>query len=242
MAWLLGAIVLAVVATLLRRVLRLNTRRKNGLKNPAALDPERQLLYRSVALEVETQAAILGVSLNDAFEERDSGHPEIAWRLVQLSVGEWDRLSDLLTGLLRAVATHTAALQVVVPFHGIVSHRFKSAVMVNYVRLHELLDQLVFGSNLRFKLRLRVVGRAVETLTNEFRRMYAEAAGDGNTESFWHELDPFFHDFDLISKESLLALRALLLNLPSFALPRVTAELQGLISRGVRSTSVMAGP
>ncbi len=238
MTWLLGGLILVAVGAALRRALSLDAEWTGRAKGFPALDPKRQGIYQPIALEVETQAAILGISLNDAFEERDSGHGEIAWRLVQLSVGEWDRLVELVAALLKVVVRRFSTARVVVPFHGIVAHQFKSGVMVNYVRMHELLDQLVFGSNLRFQLHLRVLRRASEILSAEFRRRYryADRTGD-RPEELWKQIDLYFHDFDLIAKEALLALRALLICLPDSALAEIDADLKGVVGRGVRSVS-----
>jgi len=67
------------------------------------------------------------------------------------------------------------AARVIVPARSMVAHRFKSPVMLDYVRMHELLDQLVFRAKLRFQLHLHILRRAVETLSGEFRRSYRYA-------------------------------------------------------------------
>jgi hypothetical protein len=238
MLWILGGLILLAVGVLMRRVLRLGGERSGNGRGLAPLSPERQPIYDSLALELETQAAILGISLNDAFEERDSGNQEIALRLVQLALGEWNRLAELVAALLKTLAKHMSSAQVVVPLRGIVAHRFKSATMINYVRMHELLDQLVFGFTLRFQLHLRVLRRAVETLTAELRQRYRYAERiESQSAELWKQLDLYFHDFDLVAKESLLALRALLHCLPDSALPGIETDLKAAIARGVRSTS-----
>jgi hypothetical protein len=235
MVWLLGGLVLLLVGALLRRVLY--PAAELPPRGLVPLDPARQAIYQLIALEVETRASILGISLNDAFEERDLGHHEIAWRLVQLSVGEWNSLAELVADLLRAVARYAASEGVVVPFRGVGASRFKSATMVNYVRMHELLDQLVLGSNRRFQLHLRVLRRASETLTAEFRWRYGSRDRPrDHSEQLWKNLDLYFHDFDLIAKEVLLAFRDLLLCLPQPALPTIDAEVKAVVGRGVRST------
>src|SRR5713226_2965533 len=97
MKWLLGGLVLCLVGSALRRVLRLNHEEPRHRVGLIPLSADRDALYQPIALEVETQAAILGISLNDAMEERNSGHDEIAKRLVRLAASEWDRLAELVT-------------------------------------------------------------------------------------------------------------------------------------------------
>ncbi len=239
MAWVVGGLILLVIGAALRSLLRLGRQTKGRPTGFAPLDSEREAIYQPIALEIETQAAILGISLNDAFEERDSGHHDVAWRLVRLSVAEWNRLAELVTTLLKAAAKHLPRAHVVIPAHGIAAHRFKSPTMIEYVRMHELLDQLVFNSRLRFQLHLRVLRRASETLTAEFRRAYryAERTED-RPEELWKRLDLYFHDFDLVAKEALLAFRALLICLPNPALADFGADVKNVVGRGVRSTSL----
>ncbi len=239
MPWVVGGLVLVLIGSALRSLLRLGRHPNGRPAGLAPLDPEREAIYQPIALEVETQAAILGISLNDAFEERDSGKHEVAWRMVRLSVGEWNRLAELVTSLLKAAAKHLPRARVVIPVHGIVAHRFKSPTMIDYVRMHELLDQLVFNSRLRFQLHLRVLRRASETLTAEFRRAYryAERTED-RPEELWKRLDLYFHDFDLVAKEALLAFRALLVCLQDPALTDMAADVKTAVGRGVRSTSL----
>ncbi len=229
--------ILGVLGYALRRLLRLDDRRAPSAGRLPPLSDDRAAIYQPVVREIETQSTILGISLNDAFEERDAGHPEIAWRLVRLSVSEWDRLAEIVALLLRQMTRHLPAAKVIVPTRTMGASHFRSRVMVEYVRMHELLDQLVFQSRLRFQLHLRVLRRAVETLSAEFRRSYrySERTGDRPPE-LWTRFDHYFHDFDLVSKETLLALRALMACLPPSALPAFMADLQAILHRGVRST------
>ncbi len=242
MKWIMGALILAGVGVVLRRLLRLDGQKPQSAGRLPPLTDDRASIYQPVALEIETQSAILGISLNDAFEERDSGNPDIAWRLVRLSVSEWERLAEIVTLLLNNMAKHLAVAKVVVPTRNMGAHHFRSRVMVDYVRMHELLDQLVFQSRLRFQLHLRVLRRAVETLSAEFRRSYryGERTEDRPPE-LWTRFDLYFHDLDLVAKETLLAFRALLACMPHAALPSLVSDLRAVLRRGVRTTTVSAG-
>ena len=59
----------------------------------------------------------------------------------------------------------------------------------------------------------------METLTREFRRSCRSLnyAQDYSAEG-WRVVDLYFHDFDLVIKETLIAFRALLASLPSSSL------------------------
>ena len=236
MKWLIAGLILTGMGIVLRRLLRLDEPRSPSPGRLPPLSEERAAIYQPLVLEIETQSAILGISLNDAFEERDAGNPAIAWRLVRLSASEWDRLTEIVALLLRQMTRYLPEARIVVPTRTMEASHFRSRVMVDYVRMHDLLDQLVFQSRLRFQLHLRVLRRAIETLSAEFRRSYryAERTGDGPVE-LWTRFDHYYHDLDLVSKETLLALRALLACLPDAALHAFEADLQSILHRGVRA-------
>lgn len=241
MKWVLGGLVLLGIGALLRRLLRMAPSAAPRLSGLIPLRPELHAVYHPVAQEVETQAAILGISLNDAFEERDASRHDMAWHMIRLSAGEWDRLAEIVTALLNALAKYLTSARVVVPVRSIVADRFKSRVMIDYVRMHELLDQLVFSSKLRFQLQIRLLRRAAAALTGEFRHTYryAERSEDRSPE-VWSRFDLYFHDFDLIAKETLLAFRALVACLSPEAIPDLSADLHTLVQRGVRAPSLPA--
>jgi hypothetical protein len=236
MNWVLGGLILAGVGLVLRRMLGLGARNNPRLAGLARLGPELHAVYHPVAQEVETHAAILSISLNDAFEERAALHHDMAWRMVRLSAGEWDRLAEMLMALLNILAKRATNAHLAVPARRIVPDHFKSRVMMDYLHMHELLDQLVFNSHRRFQLQIRLLRRAIETLTKEFRYTcrYLERIQDRSPE-VWIRLDLYFHDFDLIAKETLLAFRALLACLPPAALADLTADLRTLLQPGVRT-------
>ena len=194
-----------------------------------------EAIYQSVGQELATQCVILGITLNDAIDEKDAGHAEIASRLVRLCAGEWDRVTEVLGGLLSVVAKHMPVAQVAVPLRSLSAHRLKSRTMIDFFRMCELLDQRVFRSKMRFQLQVRVLRRANETLTAEFRKnfRYAERTGDQPPE-YWSRLDLLFHDFDLLSKEILLAFRPFRACLPDSAVKAFAADVSALRPRPER--------
>jgi hypothetical protein len=238
MAWLLAATILVLIGMLLRWALRLDSspvRRTNRL---AHLGTEREQIYRPVGLEIETQSAILGVSLNDAFEERDAGQAGMAWRLVQLSLAEWDRLAEILAALNSLMAQRLDDTRVVIPSQPLVAGRFKSPSVIGFARMHELFDQLVFHSKLRFQLHLRLLRRASEILTAEVRRDCGQASRiDHQPPELWQHLDNHFHDFDLVAKETLLSFRTLLSCLPHSSLAELARDLEGVMHQSVRTNT-----
>ena len=237
MEWVFGGLVLVAFGAVLRRVLRMNS---DGPKpGPVPLGLAREAIYRPIALELETQAAILGISLNDAFEERDSGHSDNAWCLVHLSTSEWGRLAEIVVALLNTVNEYMPLARVAVPVRSLATQHFKSRIMIELMRTHELVQQLVFRSKLRFQLHIRTLRRAAETVTADFRHEFHAAEDAGNqSPDLWRLLDLEAHDFDLITKETLLAFRAFLPCLRDSDLAGFAAEIKSVMPRGVRTVSV----
>ena len=238
MHWVVGGLILVAVGVLLRRLLWTKLPDQRAPAGLAPLGSERRVIYDSFAPEVEARFAMLGISLNDAFEERDAGRQDLAWRMVRLSAAEWYAMEKIVAGLLSTLTRHLPNAQVVVTPRSIHAHRFLSKPMVDYVRMHELLDQLVFSSSRRYQLQLRLLRRAAEIVTSEFRRTYHLAErGDERPTEVWSQIDLYFHDFDLIAKEAVLALRALLASLPVSDLSKFSSDLNALLHARVRTRS-----
>lgn len=238
MTWAIGATILVLVGLLLRWILDLGPPGIPYARRVAHLGREREEIYQPIGQEIETRSAILGISLNDAIDERDRGQVEIAWRLVRLSLSEWSRLTESLDALNAIMGKHLDHASAALPRRPVVADRFKSQVMIDYARMHELFDQLVFRSKLRFQLHLRMLRRASETLTREFQTSYryADRTQDRPPE-VWQRLDNYFHDFDLIAKETLLSFRALLSCLPHSELDELAQDLKLIVRNGVRTSS-----
>jgi len=243
MHWVLGSFTLIVVGTVLRRILRLGDPALSQYCGMIPLDRNRELTFDPLAREIEARTGILGVSLNDAMDEKNIGNQEVAWRLARLACSEWERLAGVMMVLLNLLNDHLPDIQMVFPIRRMSSSHFMSRTMADYVRMHELLSQFVFRPRLRFQLQLRVLRRAVETLTAEFNRECYQGERGGNSPSgdCWQRLDVYYHDFDVITKESLLALRAFLVCLPDNSIGPFAVEIQAIIHKGVRSRSAIAG-
>lgn len=228
---------MVLLGILLRWILRFGSPRSPQVSLSAPLDSHRESIYRPLAQEIGTQSSILGISLNEALEERSAGQTEIAWRLVCLAVSEWTRLSAILESIIDLVARHAGDSHVAVPARTVVASRFKTRTMSDFVRIHELFNQLVFRSRLRFQLHLRLLREAGKTLNNEFLRAFRRADRTGHCPpELWEGMDHSFHDLDLISKEILLTFRTLLVCLPNSRLGELNSEVGAVVRRGTRST------
>lgn len=240
--WIIPVGGLVTFGFIFRRILELGS---GDLPTPPRgmmpLGPERDAIYEPIASEIRIQTDILGISLNDAFDERAQGRDDISWPLVTLAGGQWGRLAGLLERLLSVSTKHLVNVRVVVPIRPMNAESFYSRVMIDQVRMHELIDQLVFSSKMRFQLQLRVLRRASQTLNQEFQRTCQNAQRiEDRSSDVWGRLDLYFHDFDIVAKQSLLALRTLLACLPHSALEPFAAEISVALGQSVRTAVIPA--
>ena len=200
-----------------------------------ALRRDLQQIYYPIALEIETHTSILGITLNEAFDEREAARHEMAWHMVRLAVGEWDRLAKLVGGLHRVLAKFVSSTEGIVVVRRVAVGHFKSRSVIESVALYEFLDQVLLSSKRRFALQLRVLSRTNALLGSEFRRACREGERTLDTSNeLWTRLDYYFHDFDLIAKETLLALRTLLSCQTQEGVQELALDLQVLINREAR--------
>jgi hypothetical protein len=236
MQWLIGVLILASVALLLRNVLHMDVEEGSEYKLLGSLSKDLHPLYFPLAQEIETQITILGITLNDAFGEREAGKHELSWHVVRLARGEWNRLGDLVAGLQGELAKILPTTQGIAIYRRIAIGNFKSRTMLDNVRMYEFLDQLTFSSKRRFGLQLRLLSRSRELLNKEFQRTWREGARSlDSSNELWTRLDFLFHDFDLISKETLLAFRTMLSCQTPERAQELAAELQELLNRSSRT-------
>lgn len=233
MQWVFASIAFLALAVLLRRLLGLTFA---GHDARTLLGTYQQQLCQAIVLEIEAQSAILAICLNEAIEERDLRNFDNSRNFLHLTVSEWDRLAEFLTFLLQLMGDYLPLTRMAAPARAMDAAHFRSESMIEYVRLHEWVDQFLFRNKLRFNLQVRVLRRAVETLTEDFRQTQPRAHSTVEEPSAaWSRLDRDLHDLDLISKEVLLAIRSFLACLSESAARQFAAELRPVLERGVRA-------
>jgi hypothetical protein len=235
MEWILGGLILAAVGFVVRGILGMGSPPQIQQGGLVPLRSELHAIYHPIAQEIEAHTTILGITLNDAFGEREANRRDMAWLVVGLAKGEWERLRELVVGLMNALANYLPATDVVVPVRRVSADNFKSRPVRDTVGLYEFLDRVLFGSKQRYALRLRVLSRTCAMLTKEFRRACREGERtQDSSPELWNQLDLYFHDFDLIAKETLLAFRSLLACQSLEGVRGMAADLQELLDRRVR--------
>jgi len=237
MIWILESGILVVVAVLLRRVLHMGRDSAPQRAPLHRLKRNASPLYGSIASEIEAHTTILGVLLNDTIEEQNSGDPEIARRMLDLFGSEWERAVELVLSLQDISLKYFPMVQSPIDARNLDARLFQSQALREFLSRHGVLDQFVFRSKLRFQLHLRLLRRATAVLNENF----AEARYDaGRSSRFFAwtltQADLYFHDLDLLAKQTLLGFNAELAYLPDAALKDINAELSVLTRNSVLSS------
>lgn len=235
MVWLsIGAslVVLLVVGVITRRLLGLGRSRPKSM----ALAGTRDRVTRTATLELEAQSAVLAVTLNEAMEDRDSGRPDLVLSTLRLAAAHWNRQAATLAALLEAVTRHLPLASMSLPSRALVGDFFKSEAMRGRLALHEGADQFVLRGKPRFSLHVRTLDQAVALLTADF--LDAQSGLEPSPAfDLWKRLDHDFHDFDLLTKETVLVIRGFVLCLPAGALKSFASEVLPALHRGVRASA-----
>jgi len=234
MIWCLEFGILLVVAVVLRRILRMGDKSVAPAAAPRNRKSVSSPLYRPIASEIEAHITILGVLLNDAIEERNSGRFTLALRILNLFGSEWSRLTELVASLQNLSLKYLPMVESSISPRNLNARSFQSQRMNEFFRRHGVLDQFVFRSKLRFQLHLRLLRRATAVLGEDFEQ--AKQGFDRDTSLFaWTltQLDLHFHDLDLLAKETLLGFSAELACLPDTALEEIATEISALTRNSV---------
>lgn len=232
MVWIFEIAVLLVVAVVLRRILRMGKEKASKGVTPRFRRPANNPLCSSLASEIDTHTTILGVVLNDSIEELGSGNDEISRRMLGVFNSERQRLVDLVINLQNLSLKYLPATQYPIEARSLEPVSFRSQPVNEFFNRHGVLEQFVFRAKLRFQLHLRLLRRATVLLNESFEELKLQAETD--VQAFRRtlaQLDLYFHDLDLLTKETLLGFSTELASLPENLLDEIAAELLALTSR-----------
>jgi hypothetical protein len=240
MVWIFEIGVLLVVGTALRRLLRMGKNKAFIEEAPRFRRPANNPLCSSLVSEMDTHTTILGVVLNDAIEELASGNAEIARRMLNVFDSERERLVELVINLQNLSLKYLPTTRYPVETRSLDPVSFRSQPVNEFFTRHGVLDQFVFRAKLRFQLQLRLLRRATVLLNESFEELKLQAETD--VQAFGRRLaqmDLYFHDLDLLTKETLLGFSTELASIPEDLLEDVAAEIVVLTSR---NTVTVASP
>ena len=232
MVWVLEVGILLVVAVVLRRTLHMGRNSAPQGAAPHFRRPNNSPLCSPLASEIEAHTTILGVLLNDAIDEQNFGHPDIARRMLSVFDSERERLVELIVNLQNLSLKYLPTAQYPIDARTLNARSFRSQPVSEFLRRHGGLEQFVFRSKLRFQLQLRLLRRVTAVLNESFEEVKHDAGSNSKLfEWALTQLDLYFHDLDMLTKETLLGFNAELACLSDAALEDMATELSALTSR-----------
>lgn len=233
MVWIFEIGVLFVLGVVLRRVLHMG---QNSTSSQPAMPrfrrPRNNSVCSPLASEIDAHTTILGVMLNDVVTEQNSGNEEIARTMLGLFDSERERLVELVTSLQNLSLKYLPAVQYSLEPRELDPGAFLSVPVSDFIARHGVLEQFVFRSKLRFQLQMRLLRRATALLNESFEVIRLDLrAGNGLFEGALTQLDLYFHDLDLLTKQTLLEFSAELASLPDTVQEDISVEIFALTSR-----------
>jgi hypothetical protein len=232
MVWIFEIGILTVVALVLRRTLSMG---KCPVLHKASMRfrrPANNPLCLPLVSEIDAHTSILGVTLNDAIDELASGNLEIARCMLSVFNSERERLVELVINLQNLSLKYLPTVQYPVEARNLDPESFRSQPVSEFLKRHGILEQFIFRSKLRFQLQLRLLRRVTAQLNESFEEAIRKPGmGIEAFDETLAKLDLYFHDLDLLTKETLLGFSAELASLPDDVLEDLTAEVSALTSR-----------
>ena len=232
MVWIFEIGILTVVAIVLRRVLHMGWDAAPQKAAPRFRRPANNPLCFPLASEIDAHTSILGVALNDAIDELASGNLEIARCMLSVFNSERERLVELVINLQNLSLKYLPTVQYPVEGRTLDPDSFRSAPVTEFLKRHGVMEQFVFRSKLRFQLQLRLLRRATALLNESFEEAIRKPGmGIEAFDKTLAQLDLYFHDLDLLTRETLLGFSAELASLPDNVLEGMITEISALTSR-----------
>lgn len=242
MLWIFEIGILLVLAVVLRRILHMGENAVPEKVSPRFRRPANNPLCSPLLSEVDAHTAILGVVLNDAINELASGNPEIALRMLGVFNSERERLVELVINLQNLSLKYLPTVQYPIDARSLDPVSFRSEPVTAILKRHGVLEQFVFRSKPRFQLQLKLLRRATALLNESFEEVRRRAGQNADSfHSILSQLDLYYHDLDLLTKETILGFSEELAALPDDVLEDMAVEISVLTSRNtVASAPAMA--
>jgi len=238
MLWILEIGILLALAVVLRRVLHMGHATAPERVFPRFRRPANNPLCSPLLSEINAHTAILGVVLNDAINEMASGSPEIARRMLGVFNSERERLVDLVINVQNLSLKYLPTVQYPIDARILHPASFRSEPVIDILKRHGVLEQFVFRSKLRFQLQLRLLRRATALLNESFEEVRRSSGTEAeNFHSTLTQLDLYYHDLDLLAKETILGFSEELAALPDAVLEDMVAEISVLASHNTAATA-----
>jgi hypothetical protein len=183
----------------------------------AWLPEEQAVVFRKNVQNLESNYAMLSISLNEAIELRQESHLGKSLQAVQVSASLCPLLTDLLGGLLRALYEHAKHYGTIPNAAPLNPANFQGKKSQKSARINSLLNHVLLSHRLQFLHKLSTLGEMVEDLGKDYR-VSAAGLSEGSSADprrMWEAVDADHYDLNTCLREAIVLLKSFLLVLPA---------------------------
>src|SRR5712664_4549052 len=211
--------------------LRFSSTRGKSVKDDwrAWLPEEKDQIFHKYVRELESRYFMLSVSLDEAIELRQLGHPGKSLQAVGITSGLCRLLTQMLAGLLRALSEHAKHYGTVPNAAPLDPANFQGQKGQRSARMSSLLNRVLLSQRLQFLHKVSTLEEMVEDLGKDFRHA-ADDLADGlspNPGKMWADVDTDHYDLNTCLREAIVVLKSFLIALPESQL----GAFQGTVRR-----------
>ncbi len=166
--------------------------------------------------ELESSYVMLSVSLDEAIELRQMGHPGKSLQAVGVTSGLCKLLTQTLAALLRALSEHAKHYGIIPNAAPLDPANFQGQKGQRSARMSSLLNRVLLSHRLQFLYKVSTLEEMVEDLGQDFRHA-ADDLAEGtslNPKKMWAEVDADHYDLNTCLREAIVVFKSFLIALP----------------------------
>jgi len=198
--------------------LRLSSTRGKSVKDDwrAWLPEAKAQVFDKQVHQLESSYVMLSVSLDEAIELRQLGHPGKSLQALGITSGLCKLLTQTLAGLLRAVSEHARHYGTVPNAAPLDPANFQGQKGQRSARMSSLLNLVLLSHRLQFLHKVSTLDEMVEDLGQDFRHAANDLAGGTylNPKKMWAEVDADHYDLNTCLRETIVVFKSFLIALP----------------------------
>jgi hypothetical protein len=166
--------------------------------------------------QLESSYVMLSVSLDEAIELRQMRQPDKSLQAVGITSGLCRLLTQMLSGLLRALSEHAKHYGTVPNAAPLDPANFQGQRGQRCARISGLLNRVLLAQRLQFLHKVSTLEEMVEDLGKDFCHA-AESLADGlslNPGKMWADVDTDHYDLNTCLREAIVVFKSFLIALP----------------------------
>jgi hypothetical protein len=178
------------------------------------LSPKGEALYRDIEGRVHNELALVDIAYSEAFTVRQLGSVDEAKHLLDVGYRVIEKFSPNMLQLLGAMANFSRMVSAMAPVVPLRPKDFKLTQIVSLAYLNGFLHQFLVSSAERYRLKIYILGQSFSLATRFLLESTQRITrNEPEAEREWDQIQAIRSDFQMLTKQSLDGLRALLTSL-----------------------------